>query len=444
MTDYRALLCDAGMSAPAADDKRKIFESLHHAAKQLSFREPLKACYVPGRIEVLGKHTDYAGGRSLVCCAERGFCLLAGCRADRTIRFVDLRRNSTAEWELSPTYSPPPVHWAMYPATVTSRVARNFPSAHNGVDAVFSSDLPSAAGISSSSALIIASFFALAAANSLYETREFRENLPTREDLAAYLACVENGSTFRDFAGDTGVGTFGGSEDHTAILCAEAGRISQYRFCPLEFERSVKVPDDLTFAIAASGVAAEKTGKAREAYNRLSLATRSLLELWNRTSGRTDQSLGAAISSSRDAHEQLRESLAVFPIPNFPLEALQKRLEQFVEESQVIVPEAGNALGQHDCSTFGKLVDRSQSNAECLLANQIPETMFLARAARDLGAVAASAFGAGFGGSVWALVSKGIGRQFAESWASSYRDRFPQHSSSSFFLTDAGPPAQWL
>jgi len=29
--------------------------------------------FVPGRIEVLGKHTDYAGGRSLVCATERGF-----------------------------------------------------------------------------------------------------------------------------------------------------------------------------------------------------------------------------------------------------------------------------------------------------------------------------------------------------------------------------------
>ena len=29
--------------------------------------------FVPGRIEVFGKHTDYAGGRSLLCCVERGF-----------------------------------------------------------------------------------------------------------------------------------------------------------------------------------------------------------------------------------------------------------------------------------------------------------------------------------------------------------------------------------
>jgi len=49
---------------------------------------------------------------------------------------------------------------------------------------------------------------------------------------------------------------------------------------------------------------------------------------------------------------------------------------------------------------IGVLIDRSQDGAERLLGNQVPETIALARLARDLGAVAASAFGAGFGGSV--------------------------------------------
>ena len=38
------------------------------------------AFFVPGRIEVLGKHTDYAGGSSLVVAAEQGFCLVAAPR----------------------------------------------------------------------------------------------------------------------------------------------------------------------------------------------------------------------------------------------------------------------------------------------------------------------------------------------------------------------------
>ena len=36
--------------------------------------------FVPGRIELFGKHTDYAGGRSLVCAVDRGFHLLGRTR----------------------------------------------------------------------------------------------------------------------------------------------------------------------------------------------------------------------------------------------------------------------------------------------------------------------------------------------------------------------------
>ncbi len=55
------------------------------------------------------------------------------------------------------------------------------------------------------------------------------------------------------------------------------------------------------------------------------------------------------------------------------------------------------------------MAERSQEAAERWLGNQIPETIALARLARHVGATAASAFGAGFGGSVWALVPGGAG-----------------------------------
>src|SRR6186713_695168 len=46
------------------------------------------ACWVPGRIEVLGKHTDYCGGESILATAERGFCMLAAPRSDGLIHIV--------------------------------------------------------------------------------------------------------------------------------------------------------------------------------------------------------------------------------------------------------------------------------------------------------------------------------------------------------------------
>ena len=63
-------------------------------------------------------------------------------------------------------------------------------------------------------------------------------------------------------------------------------------------------------------------------------------------------------------------------------------------------------------------------------------------AARENGAVAASAFGAGFGGSVWAMVEAAQADSFLTAWADAYRRKFPQSAeSSTFFLTAAGPAA---
>ena len=90
-------------------------------------------------------------------------------------------------------------------------------------------------------------------------------------------------------------------------------------------------------------------------------------------------------------------------------------VDRFVAEAQRLVPGATRALAAGDLATFGTLVDESQHLAEQWLGNQIPETSALARLARRLGADGASAFGAGFGGSVWALV-EGDGDAFARRW----------------------------
>jgi len=76
-----------------------------------------------------------------------------------------------------------------------------------------------------------------------------------------------------------------------------------------------------------------------------------------------------------------------------------------------------------------------------LLGNQVPETTWLAKQARALGGYAASAFGAGFGGSVWALVERSEAGQFANRWREAYQ-RSPHSAArnSQIFVTAAGPP----
>ena len=72
--------------------------------------------------------------------------------------------------------------------------------------------------MSSSSALLCGVALALADLNGFSATPAWQDACPDRLSLAGYLACIENGRTWRGLAGSRGVGTFGGSEDHTAML----------------------------------------------------------------------------------------------------------------------------------------------------------------------------------------------------------------------------------
>src|SRR5690606_27335378 len=158
-----------------------------------------------------------------------------------------------------------------------------------------------------------------------------------------------------------------------------------------------------------------KTGAAMASYNRAAELTRIATEIWRAGTGRDDPHLAAALESDPGALDRLRDLLERTTDPRATAAELIARVEQFAEESRVIIPAASDARARGDVAAFGELVDRSQHLAETQLGNQIEETIHLARAARELGAAAASAFGAGFGGSVWALVEESIAPEFIRS-----------------------------
>jgi galactokinase len=437
-------LAHAGMSPAAADAKQRLFQSPLEALQSWSaVPEAVAGWFAPGRIEVLGKHTDYAGGRSLLCAVERGVCLVAAPRADGVVRVLDTVLGERVEFPFGPDIEPPLGHWSNYPMTVVRRVARNFPAARRGLDVAFASDLPLSAGISSSSALSVAMLLAVLHVNRLPDAPEYQREIRSPEDLASYAGCVENGQSFGALAGDRGAGIFGGSEDQTAILCARANALSQYSFCPVRAEGTVPLAEDLTFVVGNSGVLAEKAGAAREKYNRASVATQVILRAWNDAEGRTDASLGAAVDSLPDAADRIRAVLRAATHAEYPADVLADRFDQFVEESTRIIPAARAALERGDLGRFGALVDESQYNVERWLGNQIAQTVALQRQARNLGAVAASAFGAGFGGSVWALVRRENAAEFASAWEARYREAFPEAGNAvEVFVTGAGPAAR--
>lgn len=444
MTDVARRLAAAGLSETECLAKARLFERASRVLGAATAPDagPDLALFVPGRVELFGKHTDYAGGRSLLCTVERGFCLLARPRPDARICITDAGSGEAVAFDLDPGLSPTEGHWTGYPMTVARRLARNFPQARRGADISFLSDLPPASGMSSSSALMTAVFLALSAVNALDRQPSYRREIASEEDLAGFLGTIENGQSFGALEGDRGVGTFGGSEDHTAMLCCRPGCVSQYRFCPVSRERVLPLPSSVRLVVGVSGVVAEKTGAALERYNRVSLLAQAALGLWRAATGRDDRSLGEAVGSSPDAAEQMRRVLQETRHPVFPPPALLERFEQFHSESDVIVPAAADALASGRFDAVGVLAARSQQGAEVWLGNQVPETMSLVRLAREEGAVAASAFGAGFGGSVWALVPEAETAAFCRRLEARYRSMFAGAAGRAcIFVSRPGPPA---
>ena len=395
----------------------------------------IQTLFVPGRIEILGKHTDYCGGRSATCAIDRGFNIAFVASDESRLSMTSLELGETCDFPLSPQLEPLIGTWANYPMSVARRLSANFAGPLRGAEVVFASTLPQASGMSSSSVFVVATFLVLDAANGFLRRPEAQTTITDPFELADYLGTLENGQSYRSLAGDRGVGTFGGSEDHTAITLGRAGRIGVYGYAPTRFEREVALPPDHMLLVASSGVLAEKTGAARGRYNQASLLARELVGLWNEDADEPSLSLAAALRSGDGALDHLQQIIRAAVADGGHRGALLRRLDHFHSESEQILPAAMDALAAGALPTFGRHVDESQRLAEQLLENQVPETNHLARTARRLGAVAASAFGAGFGGSAWALVPQAGAETFKAAWAEDYALVFPEAARRSHFFT---------
>ena len=410
-----AALLASGLDPAELPAKRSLIELVLRTFGRVAGRPPDHIWWVPGRLEVFGKHTDYAGGRTLVCAVPRGMIVAAASRPGRhgQVHIVDARRDQHVT--LDPTGNAAPfTGWRHYADVAARRLCRNFPEARLAADIVIASDLPGASGMSSSSVLVVGVASALVRVAGIDRLPAWRTQIGAPLDAAGYFACIENGLTFGTLAGDAGVGTHGGSEDHAAIVTAVPGQLSAFTFVPMRRLAEVRMPDRWRFVIAPSGVASQKTGAAKGSYNRLAAGAALLLELWNTAQPRAG-SLGEALRHS-EAHARLIEIVRHSAVPGWTAEALEKRLDHFLREDRR-VPDAIDAFRGEDGVRLGDLARESQADAEALLGNQVAETSALAREAAALGALGACSFGAGFGGSVWALVARADAARFAGRWA---------------------------
>jgi galactokinase len=299
-------------------------------------------------------------------------------RSDRRVVLENADpRFPPVDFEVSPAIVPDAAGaWGNYPRAAAQALARELGELR-GLDGEVSSTLPMAAGLSSSSALVVATALALLDVNG-------RTVPPPR--LMDLLA-----------RGERYVGLQGGGMDQAVCLGGRAGHSIRIDFHPALSLRAVPVPASWRFVVAVSGVEAAKSAGAREAYNARVAESREALRrvAARHLPGREVGNYAALVEHvpSEDAVALAAETLEG---------NLLRRFRHVVTEGDR-VDRAEAALRAEDPGEFGRLMTASHRSLRDDYAVSTPGLDTLVDAALAAGATGARLTGAGFGGCIVAL-----------------------------------------
>lgn len=381
-------------------------------------------CRVPGRINLIGEHLDYNGLPVLPMAIDREILVaFAGRKTPAIVLHNADTRFGPSTFENGATIAPSSVgSWENYCKAAVSALNQRFAiEEYPGMDVYVDSNLPAAAGLSSSSALVVG--FALAYLATLGYT--LGKDI-SRLELAGVLA---NGEHF--------VGTAGGGMDQTVILNAEAGHATKINFIPFQCEQ-ISLPEGFAFVVCDSMVETNKTGNSLAKYNAGSTICSLITNLLNVHFARTlgaefsidclgDLWFGSLCFNRKEVQGLLAEVLAkprMTPdeiIRNLGMDPdlvreywlndlpddraglpLQARARHVFSE-YYRVEEARDALLAENMSAFGTLMTASHRSCADDYDISTPELDRLVEVLLEAGCLGARLTGAGFGGSVIGL-----------------------------------------
>ncbi len=358
---------------------------------------------VPGRVNLIGEHIDYHGLPVLPIAIRRRIRVAFRARSDRRIRAVSSPPYGLREFEWTPDLTPAaPGDWENYLRAAAQTVSGKW-GIGRGIDAVVRSNLPAAAGLSSSTALLVAFTLALLRAN---------RHSPAFEELMEVLP-----------EGEHFVGTRGGGMDHAAVLASRSGCASLIEFDPVSV-RPIRIPADWGFLVAHSMVTAEKSGSVREAYNARRVAGAAAI-----------QRLGLA--SYRAAIEgRTLEQLADLAFARLP--GAERDAFLHVTGEAFRVRAAVDAMERADIGEFCMLLRQSHDSLRDLLRVSCPALDQLVEAASQCLAGGARLTGAGFGGCVVIFCGKRHRPRVRRRLIEGYYSHFPGFREDQHLL-DANP-----
>lgn len=111
--------------------------------------------FAPGRVNIIGEHTDYNDGFVMPCAINYGMAVSFAKRNDSIWRVYAIDINEQDEFDLSQDFTQSEHKWANYVRGVVKYVQEQCPDFKQGADLVMTSDVPMSSGLSSSAALEI-------------------------------------------------------------------------------------------------------------------------------------------------------------------------------------------------------------------------------------------------------------------------------------------------
>src|ERR1044071_3116898 len=123
-------------------------------------RQPEQIFFSPGRVNLIGEHIDYNGGKVMPCAITLGTYLAVSTNTDKLFRFQCLDFPETAELHLQNSYSKTGKAWFNYPLGVIDEIVQTGDHI-SGLDMLFYGNLPIGAGLSSSASIEMLTGFAL-------------------------------------------------------------------------------------------------------------------------------------------------------------------------------------------------------------------------------------------------------------------------------------------
>ncbi len=376
----------------------------------------------PGRVNLIGEHTDYNGYPVLPMTIDRDIVFIIAPSEGNEINLTNEdpsfgERSFTASRTITPykqgdwgNYVKAAVQGLIHEGVVEERSAKGF-------RAVVGGTIPGSAGLSSSSALVVASGLAFLAVND----KSFEPML-----LADQLARAERY-----------VGMEGGGMDQAISLLGVAGKALKINFYPLRQE-SIQLPESAAFVVCNSLVQASKSESGRDAYNLRVVECRVAAALF---SSSLSKKLGKPITArllsdlapsllhrtEREVEQDARMALGTQPLSLLEIalrlgedpSEVRRRLCTLKDGSVVAEPPEGfklwqryrhvvseaarveraaAALSSGALDEFAALMNESHASCRDDYEVSCDELEALVTIARGHGAIGARLTGAGFGG----------------------------------------------